>query len=293
MTAPVKCRFLLGDRMSNYLVNGAPTTQLTISDRGYQYGDGFFTTIRVIKRRLVMWPAHWQRLCEAAQVIRLVNFSDQVDESGLMRSCQRLVSEYPHDEAVIRITVTRGSGGRGYAPSADMQANVVVSISAYPEHYSAWRQRGVRLQLAAQSLGCQPMLAGIKSLNRLEQVLLKHELNEYSEVDDLVALDHRGYVAETSMANIAWRQRDQWFTPRMEGIGVHGVAMQYFVQHTGAQRGDYRIEALLEAEQVIISNSLLGFVNVQSICLNATRIAHFSVLSDFTEQLTRRMCENE
>lgn len=279
--------------MTNYLVNGEPSAQLDISDRGYQYGDGFFTTMRVCKRRAVMWPAHWRRLCEAAKVLRFVNFTEQVNEASLVRNCQRLVSEHPHDDAVIRITVTRGCGGRGYAPPADMRANVVMSLSAYPEHYAHWQQRGVRLHVAAQSLGYQPMLAGIKSLNRLEQVILKQELSGYSKVDDLVVLDHRGYVAETSMANIAWRHNGQWFTPQMEGVGVRGLAMQYFAEQVGAQRGDYRLDSLLKAEHVIISNSLLGFVSVQSICLNATRTVHFSVLSDFTDQLTGRMCDNE
>lgn len=279
--------------MSEYLVNGVPSSQFDVRDRGYQYGDGFFTTIRVLNRRLIMWPAHWRRLCNAAKVLKFTAFPDQVDEGGLLESCRQLVSQHPHHDAVIRITITRGCGGRGYAPTADLRVNVVVSISAYPAHYARWRQRGVRLHIAAQSLGYQPMLASIKSLNRLEQVMLKQELQEYEGIDDVLALDHRGYVAETSTANIAWRHKGQWFTPEMDGVGVQGLAMQYFVRHTDARRGDYPLEALLEAEQVVISNCLLGFINVQSIARSATRTVHFSVLSDFTEQLTRRMCDDE
>ena len=279
--------------MSTLLVNGKPSAQLDLHDRGYQYGDGFFTTIRVYQGRIVRWSAHWQRLCEAAQVLKFKDFDDQVNEGSLAWNCQQLIAEYPQGDAVIRITVTRGCGGRGYAPPAAARLNVVVGISDYPSHYAGWRQRGVRLQISRQPLGYQPILGGIKSLNRLEQVLLKDELTGYDGIDDVLALDYRGFVAETSMANIAWRHKRQWFTPRMANIGVEGLTMRYFAQQTGAQRGDYRLDSLLSADQVIISNSLFGFINVQSIALNATRTVHFSVLSDFTEQLTRRMCDDE
>lgn len=279
--------------MTNVRLNGEPAEYIDIHDRGLQYGDGFFTTIRVVQGRMLMWKQHWERLCRAAQILHFTDFTGQVSERSLLDDCQALLTQYPAPDAVIRISITRGQGSRGYTPSTQIQASVLVAISTYPEHYANWRSQGVRLQLAQQRLGYQPMLGGAKTLNRLEQVLLKQELSDYPDMDDLLALDCNAMVAETSIANIAWQYNGEWFTPRLEGTGVRGLAMDFFIQHTQAVVGDYPLDSLLSAEQVVISNCLLGFANVAAIRVNATRTAHFSVLSNFTEQLTRRMCDDE
>lgn len=279
--------------MTTYYLNGEPISQVDVGDRGLQYGDGFFTTIRVAQQRLVLWPQHWQRLCRSAEVLKFVDFAEQVDQAELAQQCQALVTAQGLNDGVVRITVTRGTAGRGYAPDPSAPIRLLVSLSPYPSHYKGWHQHGVRLQLSEQRLGYQPMLAGVKSLNRLEQVLLKHELASYPNADEILALDYQQQVAETSMANIAWQKAGRWHTPRLCGVGVRGLAMDVLIQHTDAMVDDYPLDALLDADHVIISNCLLGFVNVNSICVNATRTAQFSVLSNFTEQLTRRMCEGD
>ena len=112
------------------------------------------------------------------------------DWSLLKAECR--AAELHH--AVLKIVLTRGDGGRGYqVPDAPVTRRVL-SLSGYPEHYQQWRENGVLLGQAQLQLARQPALAGLKTLNRLEQVLLKQELKQPGSahvVDDLVVTDTR------------------------------------------------------------------------------------------------------
>lgn len=280
--------------MTQFLLNGKPATHIELSDRGLQYGDGFFTTMRVTKGRVVLWSAHWQRLQHTALQLGVKRFSSSFDKQALASQCRQLINQQAVREGVIRITITRGSGGRGYAPDDANCANILVALSPYPAHYHEWQDKGLVLTLAQQRLGSQPMLKGLKTLNRLEQVLLKQELAQHPNVDDLLVLDGQGNIAETTMANILWFRDGNWYTANQDTGAIAGVTCGFFAQLYPLSAGAYPVDHILGADQVVICNALLGFVPVKRIDMDVTtRVKEFSVLSDFTKQITRRMCENE
>lgn len=282
-----------------FLLNGEAAQDIEIADRGLQYGDGFFTTIHVHQGQLQLWLLHWQRLCECAERL---GFAEFCSEQRLLSDCQQLLRMHQNEqhrmptELVLRITITRGAGGRGYAAPTQPRCNVLLALSPMPTSYAGWREKGVTLALSHLTLGDQPMLNGLKTLNRLEQVLLKQALVERQrqhEVDDLLVLDQRGFVAECTAANILWSQNGQWFTPALDHGGVRGVMRQAAINTLQVSTGDYPLQHLLDAEHVLICNALMGVISVQRIVIDSTTECHFSVTLGYSSQLTKRICENE
>ncbi|MCC5880109.1 MAG: aminodeoxychorismate lyase [Idiomarina sp.] len=284
--------------MTQFLLNSKLACSIDIADRGLQYGDGFFTTIRVLNGALQLWPLHWQRLATCAERLGFAGFNTVAMQAQLSADSEQLLSMQPvlAEELVLRITVTRGAGGRGYTPPQDPSYNVLLSLSPMPQSYPMWRAQGVTLALSQQRLGDQPMLNGLKTLNRLEQVLLKQELSQLQQQgspDDLLVLDQRGHIAESTAANLIWKKAGQWYTPALQHGGVKGVMCQSLQQQHRINAGDYPLMHLLEAEQVYLCNSLMGVVGVKQLRIDATTVHHFSVLSQACCELTKRIGEDE
>lgn len=282
-----------------FLLNGKAAQAIEIADRGLQYGDGFFTTVRVHHGQPQLWPLHWQRLQECAERL---GFTDFYSEQRVLRDYQQLLRMYQSEQQplpadlVMRITITRGAGGRGYTVPKQPGYNLLLALSPMPTQYADWQAKGVTLALSDLTLGDQPMLNGLKTLNRLEQVLLKQQLLErqrHHQVDDLLVLDQRGFIAECTAANIIWSSHGQWFTPALEHGGVRGVMRQAAINTLQITTGDYLLRHVLEADQVLICNALMGVMNVQRIVIDSTTERLFSVTLGFSSQLTKRICENE
>lgn len=225
-----------------------------ISDRSFQYGDGIFTTIRVHRGQLLLWPYHWQRLC--ASLLRLGMAA--VDEAWLKQQAEQQISA---PEQVVKIIISRGQGGRGYSPAGFEQALCYCSASPLPD-YQALQQHGLSLDLARLQLGIQPLLAGIKHTSRLETVLLKAEVDR-SAADDLVACDSSGLVTELSAANLFFYQQGRWHTPRLHQAGVAGVTRQWLLDYLQIIPGCYRLAQLQQATAMLACNALMGLVPVQ------------------------------
>lgn len=284
--------------MTQFLLNGKTTDHVELSDRGLQYGDGFFTTIRVQYGRLQLWSLHWQRLTECAERLGFSRFTEMCSETQLLANCQQLLQQQPDElpDVVIRISVTRGAGGRGYATPDHTKYNVILSLSPLPAHYASWREEGISLLVSHLRLGNQPMLNGLKTLNRLEQVLLKQDLavqQRRYDIQDLLVLDQHSFVAECSAANIIWCVDDIWHTPKLSHGGVRGVAIQAISGVLPVEQGDYPLEHLCNAQHVMVCNALMGAVSVKRLMIDGTTERHFSVLSELSKQLTKRICANE
>ena len=150
-----------------FLINGLEQEMLPASDRATQFGDGCFTTARILDGGVCLLGAHILRLQKACEAL-LIPFSQwDILESEMRRLASHKAS------GVLKVIISRGSGGRGYSGSACQHPARILSVSDYPSHYAHWREEGVVLALSPVRLGRNPMLAGIKHLNRLEQ----HYLN--------------------------------------------------------------------------------------------------------------------
>jgi 4-amino-4-deoxychorismate lyase len=155
-----------------------------------------------------------------------------------------------------------------------------VSQHEFPDHYQKWQEQGISVAVSPVLLAKQPLLAGIKHLNRLEQVLIKQQLQQTS-FDDVIVCDNEQHIIETSAANLFWRKGSDWYTPDLTGSGVDGVMrnqlLRYFATHnnpaTIIQTG---LRAILAADEVFICNSLMKVVPVLNIQVTPdTQVIHY------------------
>ncbi|MBN7820623.1 aminodeoxychorismate lyase [Bowmanella yangjiangensis] len=247
---------------SSLLVNGQPADQLAVTDRATQYGDGVFSTLRIKDGELQFWQAHLDRLKTGLERLG-IDFScwDRLQDCCVEQAIG-------HSEGVLKILISRGSGGRGYLPPSPAQATWILSLHPMPVHYALWRQQGITLQLSPLQLAKQPLLAGIKHLNRLEQVLIRQHAEAQGWQDALVC-DTDGMLVESSVANLFWQVGNSWYTPDLHFAGVDGIMRQQLVKALEL-RGDqvYQVRSapscLLQAEQLLLCNSLMGVVPVNS-----------------------------
>lgn len=228
--------------------------QPTVSDRSFQYGDGIFTTMLVDNSQLVLWDLHWQRLVQSLQRLHMSPLNEQAVK---LQAEQVIIAP----AQVVKLLVSRGQGGRGYSPSGFHEPLVYVTNSPLPD-YQVQRQQGIHLGVASLKLSTQPLLAGIKHTSRLETVLLKAEA-EQSAFDDLIVCDQQGWVTELCAANLFFKIKDQWCTPKLDQAGVEGVMRQWLLQQLDVQQGYYPLAALNDATAMFASNALMGVVPVQ------------------------------
>ena len=236
------------------LVDGMAAGALSPLDRGLAYGDGLFETIRLVGAAAPLWPRHMQRLRESCVRLRL----PMPDEALLAREAAAVSSGIA--DAVVRITLTRGVGERGYAMPASPQPTRIVAAFPAPAPYSG---DGVRLCLCRLRLAEQPLLAGMKHLNRLEQVLARAEWDDPS-IADGVLLDAAGRVVCTTMANLFAVIGGRLVTPSLERCGVAGVARAQVLAARDAEVRDLALGELAHASELFLSSSVRGIVPVRS-----------------------------
>jgi len=238
--------------------------RIAAADRAFLYGDGCFTTVLIEHRKPRLWPQHLERLQTTLKRLGI----DAPDWSPLTEKVMSLAWGYP-EKGVVKIIISRGVGGRGYSPAGCHQTQVMISGFAWPSFYKRWQQEGVELGVCQQRLGLSPMLAGLKHLNRLEQVLLKQEIEENGWLDAVV-LDANGHVAETSASNIFWRCGNTLYTPALDLAGVHGLMRAHVCEQASAlgyclEFVKSPLDTLLCADEVFITNALMALVPVTRI----------------------------
>ncbi len=250
------------------LINGSFERAISVFDRGFAYGDGVFRTMQMHNGFPVNWPLHYQKLVADCAAIGIVCPSAEL----LMSDFQKLfeMDAIPEDKAeAAKIIITRGEGERGYAPPAVTVPTRVVIKSAMPHYSELNYQQGVQLHVCETRLATQTKLAGIKHLNRLENVLARMEWREDSIFDGLL-LDQQDNVIECTTSNIFARFCDQLITPDLSQCGVAGVTRQRIlglnhVLGLNVLVQPLSLDQLLQADEVIICNSLYGAFQVNII----------------------------
>lgn len=239
-----------------YLVNGRRDGGLTPYDRGFAYGDGVFRTLPVYGGKAQCWQRHYLRLQSDCNALGIVCPAEEVLRDDVMRLLE------PGDDAVIKITITRGESARGYAVPPLAQPTRVVSKASLPQYLESHFSEGVALHLCETRLARQPRLAGIKHLNRLENVLARMEWVDTQLADGLM-LDEGGEVIEATMSNLFVRTGSRIATPDLSRCGVAGVTRDRILE-LAPQLGytteirHLRLPELMDADEVIICNSLYG-----------------------------------
>ncbi|KAB7627614.1 aminodeoxychorismate lyase [Alkalilimnicola sp. S0819] len=238
------------------LIDGHWREDVPANDRGLQYGDGLFETIACRNGRALLWERHLQRLIEGCARLRL----PPPEPAQLSRERDLCLARQP--DGVLKLIYTRGSGGRGYAPPSPARARRLIALHPLPEYPASHWRGGVRLRLCETRLARQPALAGLKHLNRLEQVLARAEWGGPEIVEGLMR-DTDGKVVEGTFTNVFVRFGDTVKTPDLSFCGVRGVMRQRVLEQCAVlglrtEQAWVTIEDLCGADELWLSNSLIG-----------------------------------
>lgn len=257
------------------LVNGQAGAAVSPLDRGLLYGDGLFETIRFTRGVAPLWHRHMQRLLGGCERLRL-----SAPEPALLAAEAQQVLEGPGD-AVVRITLTRGSGQRGYAPPAQVDATRIVSAHPLPVIAADWYRDGIRVRSCNLRVASQPRLAGIKHLNRLEQVLARAEWAgpdaiEPDVVEGLLC-DQDDHLVSATAANVFGVLDGTLLTPALDGSGVAGVLRAALLE-AFPQCGVAVIpkEALMRFDEMFLCSSVRGVLPVRKIDGRTLRVGPWS-----------------
>jgi 4-amino-4-deoxychorismate lyase len=245
------------------LINGQPGEQISALDRGLAYGDGIYRTIEIRDGQPRLWAWQYRRLAADASRLQL----PVPDAALLLDEIGQLADGVV--QGVAKIVLTRGVGARGYAMPADVQPTRMVSVTAWAGYPAERGRDGVNVRWCDIRLACQPRLAGIKHLNRLENVLARSEWSD-PDIHEGLMLDTRGLLVEATMSNVYLVTGQQIITPRLDQNGVQGMLRDWLFAHA-PQLGYPLTEAeilpaqLQAADAVFLSNSLIGLWPVASI----------------------------
>lgn len=245
---------------ARHLINGCEEHLVDVGNRGLQYGDGCFETIAIRDGRPLLWQPHVERLRRGLMRLGIdLDFSDD----GLEDECRGLADGT--DRAILKLTVTRGTGERGYRARPGVRTTRITSLYPWPDLPARIFQEGMRLCLCRTRVSRNRRLAGIKHLNCLPQVLARNEWDD--EYDEGVMLDESDHVVEGTMTNIFLQVDGRLVTPRLDEAGVEGVMRQQVLREArdlgyDCAEEDVTLAILERASGMILTNSVLGVMGV-------------------------------
>jgi 4-amino-4-deoxychorismate lyase len=246
------------------LVNGLPisteNTALHVEERGLNYGDGVFETMRLWDGHVQFLESHLARLqasCERLGIAAPDNDMLRKDIATLIGSTR---------DGIVKLIVTRGAGGRGYRPANGLTATRIATL--YPPLSNA-DQSGIAVRWCTTRLARNQQLAGIKHLNRLEQVLAQNEwANE--QIAEGLMLDTEGELISATASNLFMMCDGALTTPDLRFSGIRGVMREQVIklaQHDGitVEERALRPDDLLGAAEVFMTNAVRGIRPVVSL----------------------------
>jgi 4-amino-4-deoxychorismate lyase len=249
--------------MLECLVDGEISDRVAAADRGLQYGDGLFETIVVTAGQPRFWQGHMDRLSAGCERLDI----PVTPQSVLLRELKTVCAG--QTRCIVKIVITRGPSERGYAPGSPVRGNRIVSSHAWPTDERDPTLFGIRARVCDLRLGIQPVLAGIKHLNRLEQVMARSEWDDPSVFEGIL-LDREDHVICGVSSNIFLVYSGRLLTPRLDRCGVRGV-MRGAILNAFWERCEQRrlmLDMLPDAEEIFVCNSVHGVLPV-------TRIDHW------------------
>ncbi len=242
-------------------IDGERGDSVPLTDRAWQYGDGVFRTLLVWRSQVQQLDAQLNKLLADAGVIGLIGLPPQVLREELMRAAQAL------EFGVLRMSISAGDSVRGYA-RGNAPLRRVLRASGLPGWPTSYWQRGIHIASLDYAASEQPALAGIKHLNRLDQVMARRLLPQACQ--EGLILDQRGAVLSGVMSNVFWFQDGCWHTPALHRSGVAGLMRSrllkmledrgFAIRHSEQSLDRTRARC----EKMLFCNSLIGVWPVRS-----------------------------
>lgn len=242
--------------MKYCLVNGKQQDYIDIENRGLAYGDGLFTTAKISNGHVQFLSAHIERLFVGCKKLGITPPS----RDKLIKQLTAVAKTY--SLAVLKVIITAKSGGRGYARATNKGHDLIITVHDYPSHYDELTNTGLNLGVSKQQIGLNPMLAGLKHLNRLEQVLLRDELSARSE-DDLLVTNIHGEVIEATSANLFFTLNGILYTPNLSQSGVNGIMRQAVLKrYPDTIVKSVTLKEMAKVNAMFICNCVMGIMPV-------------------------------
>lgn len=244
------------------LVNGQQADTISIQDRGLLYGDGIFETILCDQGRPIFLELHLQRLRHGCQRLHLPH----PDETLLEQEIDTVAA---NKDCVIKIIITRGERARGYRfDPTDTTSQRVIYASPCPQIPTSYYQQGIKLGISEHRLVSNPQLAGIKHLNRLEQVMACHPWPQ--DCAEVLTLDQDAKVIEGTMTNVFAEIEGVYYTPALDHVGINGVMREWIIQQVNQLDMDCQISSisltdLSQASALFVCNSVVGIWPVNTL----------------------------
>jgi len=239
---------------------------LTPEDRGLAYGDGLFETIAIRNGRLRFIERHLARLRDGSERLGIA-LPDYVSDE-----LQTAAQDTEH--GTLKLILTRGTGERGYNPAGATTPNLYVGVSAAISVSPAPEAIGITATVCKTTVSVNPLLAGLKTLNRLEQVMARAEWSDAGVREGLM-LDTNGHVISGTMSNVFAVIDNQLCTPDLQSAGIAGVMRSVILDAAGidASVRNIPLAEFLTASEAFFSNSLIGLWPVVSLPHNGTQLA--------------------
>lgn len=247
------------------LIDGEPAEAVAASDRALQYGDGLFETLAVVAGRPRLWESHFRRLREGARRLGIPCPEKELLQRELGHLLEGLAGN-----AAVKLVVTRGRGGRGYRPRADTPPTRILYLNSFPDYPRSHWTGGVEVRVCDTRLAEQPALAGIKHLNRLEQILARGEWDDDGVAEGLMR-GQNGLFVEGTFTNLFALRAGRLYTADLRTSGVAGVMRGQILERCGEWDVPLRLveglslDELEAAEEVFVTNSLIGLWPVRAI----------------------------
>ncbi|MEE8364541.1 MAG: aminodeoxychorismate lyase [Gammaproteobacteria bacterium] len=231
-------------------------------ERGLHYGDGLFETLLKLEGQIPLWNEHYQRLRKGCHRLRI----DLPEEAWLVDRIARETQET--ESSVVKLIVTRGSGGRGLKLPVNNRPSIFVF--KYPYTRIMDKEMALDVAICDTRLPINRNLAGIKHLNRLDYVLAALELETKGMRDEGILLDTDGFLVEGIISNLFFCLQSQVYTPSLEMAGVEGIMRKQILNYFESQGvrvevGRFSAQLLMQASECFMCNSVQGVRPIRSL----------------------------
>ncbi|GAB6069827.1 aminodeoxychorismate lyase [Thiomicrorhabdus hydrogeniphila] len=258
------------EQLDGYWINGIEQSQLSLQDRAVQYGDGFFTTILVVDKSVLNWQAHCQRIKHSCEVLMFPQPNLDELSDWLKQALNTFFKKNSAKDCVLKIVITRGSGGMGYQMPEQIEPNYLFYIKPSPIQI----QRNQLTAIEPMTIGlCNTLasigsLAGVKSVNRLENVMARTEIAKKGYAEGLM-LNANNEVICGTQSNLYMIKSNTIFTPKIQQSGVAGTTrfqINNLVQSLGFEFKEQRLTLvdIEQADEVFFTNAVRGVQPVKA-----------------------------
>jgi len=243
------------------LINGQLVTQIDCTDRGLHYGDGLFETLEIVQGSPVFLQQHLARLQRGCQVLK-IPYPEQLLLAEITQLSQGTAT------GVLKIMLTRGSGGRGYRQPDTIETTRFLALHPFPNYPTSYQTDGIAARFCDVRLGLNPLLAGLKHNNRLENVLARAEWQDDYQEGLLININEQ--VIEGTMSNLFIVKENTLYTPELSLSGVQGIIRDIIIQlahdnNMTFQETVLSREQVLAADELFVSNSIIGIWPIASL----------------------------